>query len=120
MKKINALNMTVPLFILADLMYLFSPGITLAFLPKLPGIDYILPDDIGTGCQTGHGIQVHLRYPDNENGILLPKSLPAADAFTIAGTDALAQIELQGAGGKSHKGGKDFGHSLVIILHQRI
>lgn len=43
----------------------------LALFPELPGIDDVLPDDVGTGSDSGDRAHIDVSHPDGENGVFL-------------------------------------------------
>ena len=42
-----------------------------SFHPELPGVEQILPDNVGAGADSHNGIQIGLRQPCSQNGIFL-------------------------------------------------
>lgn len=47
---------------------------------ELEGVEDVLPDDVGSGTEGGHGVEESVRHPDTERGVLLTKSLSGGDA----------------------------------------
>ena len=46
---------------------------------QLDGIEDILPDDIRRSSERRHGVEVGVRHPYTEGGVLLSESLPGSD-----------------------------------------
>ena len=46
---------------------------------KLGGIEEVLPNNIGCRAQDSERMEVHLRHPDAEGGVLLSESLTGCD-----------------------------------------
>ena len=46
---------------------------------KLGGIEDVLPNDVRCSAKWGEGVEIGLRHPDTEGGVLLTESLPGCD-----------------------------------------
>ena len=46
---------------------------------KLGGIEDVLPNDVRCRAEGGEGVEIGLRHPDTEGGVLLTESLPGCD-----------------------------------------
>ena len=50
---------------------------------ELEGVDEVLPDDVGGRSDGRHGLQIGLRQPHAEGGVLLPERLSCSDAADL-------------------------------------
>ena len=66
-------------------------------VPKLPAVDEVLPEYVGTGGYGGQGVEEGQGEPDAYHGVLLAQCLAGTDAVVPMPADCLADGELDKA-----------------------
>ncbi len=69
-----------------------------AVFPNLYRIDDILPEHITAGADRCYRVEVHIRYPYREGGVLLEHGLAGVDMFTKLPADGPSDEEMKDTG----------------------
>lgn len=77
------------------------------FEEDLPGVDGVLPDDVGGWGYGGDGVEEGHCHPHGEDGVFLSEALCSGYAVAAVRSDASSDHELGYAGDTCHQGKRD-------------